>query len=250
MPSALEFIHPDGPGRPRSRYVFPVGGPAARFALRRLVPLGRAKRAVARAVALPGVSAIAPTSVVFRRRGARPLFDWLCGVAAPTEPCTAIVSGSWQAHGATVLQRFGAAETPDAVVKLGGGAAEEARALDLLGAEARNAEAEVPAVLATGTRAGLPLIVETPVAGSPASGLVRGSPALVAGLLRDLAGWLEAWNAATAAPRPFERADGERLLLEPARRLAPGLAHADNYLSRLDRLLAACTRRPPPLVPP
>ena len=94
-------------------------------------------------------------------------------MAAPARPSTAIVSRSWQAHGATVLHRFGPAETPDAVVKLGGGAAEEARALDLLGAEARSAEVEVPAVLATGTRAGLPLIVETPVAGSPASGPVR-----------------------------------------------------------------------------
>jgi len=236
------------PDLPQSRYVFPLAGPAARFALRRLVPLGRAKRAAARAVALPGVSAIAPTSVVFRRRGARPLFDWLSGVAVPTRACDAIVSSSWHAHGATVLHRFGGAEAPDAIVKLGGGAVEEARALDLLGAEARSAEVAVPAVLGTGTRAGLPLIVETPVAGSPASGLVRGSPARAAALLRSLVGWLEAWNAATASPRPFERADGERLLLEPARRLAPGLADADAHLSRLDRLVEACTGRLMPFV--
>jgi hypothetical protein len=239
---ATRLLH--APDLPQSRYVFPLGGPAARFALRRLVPLGSAKRAAARAVGLPGVSAIVPTSDVFRRRGARPLFDWLSGIAAPAQPSTAIVSRSWQAHGATVLHRFGPAETPDAVVKLGGGAAEEARALDLLGAEARSAEVEVPAVLATGTRAGLPLIVETPVAGSPASGPVRGSPARAARLLRGLFRWLEAWNAATVAPRPFRRADGERLLLEPALRLAPGLAHADAYLWRLDRLVEACTDRP------
>jgi phosphotransferase family enzyme len=236
------------PDLPQSRYVFPLGGPAARFALEQLVPLGRAKRAAARALALSGVSAIAPTSVIFRRRGARPLFDWLSGVAAPTEARTAIVSSSWRPHGATVLHRFGAAHTPDAVVKLGGGAAEEARALGLLGAEARTAEVDVPAVLATGTRAGLPLIAETPVAGSPASGLLRGSPARAAGLLRGLFRWLEAWNAATAAPRPFGRPDGERLLLGPARRLAPGLADADAHLSRLDRLVEACTGRPIPFV--
>lgn len=236
------------PDLPLSRYVFPLGGPAARFALEQLVPLGRAKRAAARALALSGVSAIAPTSVVFRRRGARPLFEWLSGVAAPTEARTAIVSTSWRPHGATVLHRFGAAQTPDAVVKLGGGAAEERRALDRLGAEARTAEVEVPAVLATGTRAGLSLIVETPVAGSPASRLLRESPARAAGLLRGLFRWLEAWNAATAAPRPFRRADGERLLFGPALRLAPGLADADAHLLRLDRLIEACNDRPMPFV--
>ena len=236
------------PDLPQSRYIFPLGGPAARFALGQLVPLGRAKRAAARAHALSGLSAIAPTSVVFRRPGARPLFDWLSGVAAPTEASTAIVSTSWRPHGATVLHRFGAAQTPDAVVKLGGGAAEERGALDRLGAEARTAAVDVPAVLATGTRAGLSLIVETPVAGSPAPGLLRESPARAAELLRGLFRWLEAWNAATAAPRPFRRADGERLLFGPALRLAPGLADADAHLLRLYRLIEACTDRPMPFV--
>src|SRR5256886_1633531 len=87
-----------------------------------------------------------------------------------------------------------------------------------------------------------------PPAGPPAHGMARGSPARGAGLVGDLARWLEGWDGATAAPRPFERADGERLLLEPARRLAPGVAHADADLSRLDRLVEACTGRPMPFV--
>jgi hypothetical protein len=232
----------------RGRYTFPVRGPAAMFALQRVVPLHPLKRALARALVLPGAATVGQTTVVFRRPGARPLLEWLCGLGPPLTSCSPIVVRSWRPAGATVVYRFGDNATPDAVAKLGGGAAEEARALRALADSARGASANVPSILGEGTLGGLPLIVESPVAGSPAPGALRSSPGVARNLLRALASWLEAWNAATIVRRTFGSADAERLVLDPARRLASVLADGGAYLSRLDRLCGACVGSEIPFV--
>ena len=176
------------------------------------------------------------------------MLDWLCAPGPPRRRCTAIVARSWRPAGATVVYRFDEGSAPDAVAKLGGGARGEARALRELAGAARSASANVPSLLSEGTLGALPLIVESPVPGSPVPTSLRGSPDRARTVLGAVASWLDAWNAATLTPRVFERADAERLVLEPARSLSPSLADGGAYLSWLDHLCESCVGTEIPFV--
>jgi Ser/Thr protein kinase RdoA (MazF antagonist) len=224
----------------RSRYLVPLRGKAAEYALRRVIPLPPLKRIAARALRLPGIDKLGPTSVVFRRPGSRPALEWLCALRPPRASCTAIVTRSWRPDGATVVQRFGQGDVPDAIAKVGGGAGREAEALRSVGQTAPDGVVAVPTLLEQRVLGGLPVAVVTPVAGLPAPRSLRGSPDRARSLLRAIAGWLGEWNGATAARRRLEPPDAERQLLAPARRLAPLLADADAYLERLMCLCDRC----------
>lgn len=222
----------------RSRYVFPVRGEAARYALRCLVPLRPVKRAAARALGVPGMPPLPPTSVIFRRPGARPLLEWMDAFGPTGATRAAIVQRSWRGTG-SVVHRFTGDPAPAAIAKIGGGAQREAVGLRVA-AGAGEGPVKVPALLGETRFGESPVVVETPVPGVPGTRLLRGSPDAASRLLRAVARWLAAWNQATASRRELGEADAERFVLEPARRLAARLDDGEGYVGRLRRLCERC----------
>lgn len=230
------------------RYLMPTRGNATRYALRRTLALKAHKRIAARALALPPVRAMAPTSVVFRRPRARPLLAWLGALGDPLQSCTAIIDVAWRPRSSTVLHRFGPDPEPDLIAKVGGGAAQEARALRDIAPTAARGFARVPGLLAESRVGEQAVAAQTPVSGRPASGLLERAPATAPTLLRRLAQGLVRWNRSTARPRPFSAADAEEMVLAPARRLAPTLDGGWAQLAMLERLCAACQGQMVPFV--
>lgn len=209
---------------------------AAQYALGHLVPAagwrGRAARLAVQAGGARLLPHLAPSGIVARRPGARPLHDWLRtegGVDAPSPIL------SWGDGSSLVVHAEG-------VVAKVGGRTTEAEALRELGPAARAAGAKVPEPIHNGTLAGLPLLVESALPGGPAS--ARLTPSRFPAFLNELAGWLQRWNVATAAPRPLGRAELDRAILAPLHGLQLGHAHA----RRLEELCARAEGTPVPLV--
>ncbi|HEY5660899.1 MAG TPA: hypothetical protein VIR59_08945 [Gaiellaceae bacterium] len=203
----LRLAH--APDVERSRYVFPLRGPEATFALQ-LVPLTAKKRAGAKLLA--GVGAFPSTTDVFRRPGARPLLSWLAALRQRRDTCSAVIVQSWRGEGDAVVFRFAAAATPDLVVKIGPQAPAEAAGLRNVAPSAGAAGADVPVAVADGLLGDAPMVAQTFVEGRSAFERVRGSVGRAESVLRGVAGWLERWNAATASPRPFGADDAARLI--------------------------------------
>jgi aminoglycoside phosphotransferase len=196
-----------------SRYVFPLRGPQAAFALQ-LVPLSTTKRAGARLLARVG--AFPSTTDVFRRVGARPLLSWLAALRERRDTCSAVIVQSWRADGDAVVFRFATAPTPDLVVKIGPQAAAEAAGLRDVAPSAAAAGADVPVIVTDGVLGDAPMVAQTFVGGRSAFERVRGSAARAESVLRALAEWLERWNAATTSARPFGVDDADRLIRRAA----------------------------------
>jgi hypothetical protein len=188
-----------------------VPAPAVAYALDQLVPAagwrGRAARVAVRAGSARLLPHFAPSGIVARRPGARPLHEWL-RTQGGVDADSAIVSWS---DGSSLLVHAG-----NFVAKVGGGTA-EAETLRELGAAARAAGARVPEPIRAGAVAGLPLLVESVVSGKPASSHL--TPSRIAAYLDELVGWLERWNVATARPRPLGQAELDRAVFAPLRAL-------------------------------
>jgi aminoglycoside phosphotransferase len=222
----------------RSRFVFPLRGPAAAFALE-LIPLQRAKRAAARLLIRAG--AFPWTTDVFRRPGARPLLTWLAALGAPRAGCSALVAQSWREDGEAVVFRFAEASTPDLVVKIGLRARAEATGLRGVAPSARGAGAAVPEIVTESELGGIPMVAQTFVPGRSAFESAKGSVAGAEALLQALAAWLERWNAATATTRPFNDDDAGGLV-----RAAAELGN--HFEAQTRRITAACVGSPIPFV--
>ena len=233
-----------------SRYVLPRGGAVGRYAISRLLPLSPAKRIAGRALALTRVAFRGRTSTVYRRPGARPMLSWLADAvpsAAVGDRLPAVVGSSWRRGGSTVIHTFSAG-VPEGVVKLGAAAPGEARALTSVAAGARTDAVAVPVVVREGELSGVPLLVETPIAGTLAWSELRGKPRLAAELLDLIARWLSAWNATTMTARSFGPEEAERWLLGRARSLAPLWTGGPRYLAWLERACESCAGASLPLV--
>ena len=222
----------------QTRYVFPARGAPARYALRELAVLRRSRRVAARALTPGALARLAPTTVVFRRRAARPLFAWLSSLPPDATAASAVVVTSWRRDGATVVFRFTGSATPDAVVKIGGGAERESDALARLGDLARSG-ARVPTVIQRARLGDVTAVVETPVGGVPATRVALGAPRRATRLVHSLASWLDAWNRSSALPRALERTHVERVVLAPARQVLPEVPAGAEHLARLERLADA-----------
>ena len=236
----VELLHV--PNVAVSRYILPRGGPAGRYAISKLLPLSPAKRLAGRALAATSAGSRGRTSTVFRRPGAEPMLAWLNAAVqshAGGSQLSAVISRSWRRGGSTVIHSFSAG-VPDAVVKLGAAAPSEVRALARVAAGARGEGVAVPAVVREGALGDVPLLVETPIAGSLAWSELRGDATGAARLLDLVARWLAGWNAATAVARPFGPAEAEHWLLARARSLAPLWPGGREYVSRLERLCRSC----------
>jgi hypothetical protein len=208
---------------------------AAPHALDQLVPAagwrGRSARLAVRAGATRLLPHVAPSGIIGRRPGARPLHEWLSKAGVDAD--SAIVS--WSDGSSFVVYADGT------VAKLGGGPA-EAEILRELGPAAREAGASVPESVRTGSVSGLTLLVESSLAGRPASSHL--TPHRLPVYLDELVGWLQRWNLATAAPRALAHADLDRAILAPLQAIQLG----EDHRRRLNDLIARTEGRSVPFV--
>ena len=232
----LRLAH--APDVERSRFVFPVRGPAAAFALQ-LIPLRAAKRAAARLLVRVGV--FPSTTVVYRRPGTRPLLAWLAALGEERTTCSALIVQSWRGDGDAVVFRFVDAPIPDLVVKIGANAAAEAAGLRTVAPSARATGADIPEVVTEAELGGVPMVAQTFIPGRQAFETVKGSVARAEAVLRALADWLQRWNAATASARPFGGDDAVRLV-----RAAAGLG--GDFEAQTRRITEGCVGSRVPFV--
>ena len=244
----VELLH--APDVDRSRHLLPLRSAPARAALRELIAPGRIKSAALAAASLPGLGRLAPTSAVYRRPGSRPLLDWVGpllssgpgGVPSADSASgmpEALLTSAWRARGATTVRTVGGASA-GAVVKVGAQAGREAEALRTMAAGAATEAVATPDLIGETEIGRHRAVAQTALAGRPAAVALAGSPAAIPALLRTVAGWLVDWNAATVVRRPFGADDAERLVLAPARAVAPRLDDdgGETWLAELER---ACT---------
>ena len=235
----LRLLH--APDIERSRFVVPIPGPQARFALRSVIPLRAPKRLAARILTLPGAESLAPTSLILRPRGAAPLFGWLAELTPRRASCSMVLIRSWRAEGATVVMRFGDGSGPDVIAKVGGSPGSEADGLRAVAPGALRARIQVPRLVAESQLGGRPLLIETPVQGHPAALAVDGSSRRTAKALTALAEHLRAWEVGSAVRRPMMAADLDRDLIAPARRLAAELpgGYVEGFAARAAELVGS-----------
>ena len=237
------------PGWERPEYFAPLVRPALRHLARHLIPLAPSRRRVADiGLALPGAAAtlerLHPGVILRARpRGARPLYGWLA--LRTTEPgARECVVGRLKhrgARGTAVLHILADGGALARVAKLaldagdGGARAErELGALTTVGPSARAAGVTVPTAEIARGRAGWPALVESPVAGVPAAGLLESGTLPFSAMLDRLGTWLRQWSATTATLGMLDDAWLERQLRTPARALAGELADTGDYLRCLD----------------
>ncbi len=157
-----------------------------------------------------------------------------------------VVATSWRGQqGATTIFLFEADErSPSVVAKLAPSSRRaalrnEADKLDELGPGARMSGAQVPAVIRYSESEARCSLLLSCVPGRPASMVLRERPGAIAGVVGDISGWLNRWNAATAHQLELTAEHYERFVLEPARAVAPDLESGAAYL---DWLADACRR--------
>jgi hypothetical protein len=112
----------------------------------------------------------------------------------------------------------------------------EASTLRELGPGARRAGARVPDILFTGAASRRTALVEDALSGSRAAEHLRRHPSRLDDVVTKVADWLAHWHIETRVPRLFTPNDLERLILAPARALAPHIPDGAEYVERLDRL--------------
>jgi hypothetical protein len=128
------------------------------------------------------------------------------------------------------------------------GPAREAEILESLGRGARAAGAAVPEVLLVERDERRTILFETPVQGRVAAAVLGETPALLPGLSRRLADWLESWNLDTRSEQLLTATWLEREIGGPARALAPFLADGGRYLRWVESRCAAVAGTTVPLV--
>jgi hypothetical protein len=224
--------------------------PIPRSSPRVLLPLAPVSTAVRRrlAEALPGgllmrITSWFPTRVLeelapgvgllAQLPGARPALAWLddLGIDKPV-----VLLSSWHEpderlvlvgeHSVVKTSRAGSEHDPR----------REASTLQDLGPGARRAGARVPGILFTGAASRRTALVEDALAGSRAAEHLRRHPSRLDDVVAKVADWLAHWHIETRAPRLFTPDDLERLVLAPARALAPHIPDGAGYVERLEGL--------------
>jgi hypothetical protein len=232
-----------------SRYLVAAGRTAARYATACLIPRSSWRGRVASVAArTPGgtrlVAQAGLASVVVRRRTAAPLFRWLVEAAGEAPPERVVITRTWRPQGGTftvsVIDDGGA--RPRFVARVGTAppAARESlgeeRALATFAASAQAAGAAVPRPLASSQLDGLPVLVETGVAGRVAATTVSERPRDVPVVLDRVLAWLLRWNRATANAATLTPAVLAQEVLAAARLVARALPSGAAYLDVLERL--------------
>ena len=235
------FAHDPSTAGPRS--LVPISHAPATYAFTNLIATRPGRRRVvllalrARPVARLLSRILPDAGLAAGRRTGRPLFAWL--FASQGTPVTAPVAVvSVGRRGCVVHGLENGTATPAVVAKVGSsessGPAREAEILESLGRGARAAGAAVPEVLRVERDERRTILFETPVEGRLAAALLGEAPALLPGLTRRLADWLESWNLDTRSEQLLTETWLEDEIGGPARALAPLLADGAHYLRWLE----------------
>ncbi len=222
------------PGPARVRTVALLDSPAGRFALGELASESGKRALLARGLRIPGVRALGPTGVLFRRPGAAPLARWLDELRPPPRPDTSVLlTRSWKPGGSIVVRRFLAGgSVPELVAKVSPAVGREQAALREVAPTAERAGARVPQPLGLAEVGARSVLLETPVAGRSAAVELRRRRVDCRALQARVTALLASWGGASSQRAPLSRDELERELLVPARRLCP----PDDY-SAYDRFL-------------
>jgi Ser/Thr protein kinase RdoA (MazF antagonist) len=239
-----------------SRYLVPLTTVPAGYALANLLPNPAWKRRLAQlGLRFRGIQTIAgwawpAAAFAARRRGSRPLLDWLFRLDCDGRAQGGVViTASWRPdQQSVVLHRFSGHADPSAIAKLVTPMPMEAAILARLSPVAAAAGAQVPALLTSGSVGEHPVFLQSVVAGQSVATLLRARPTRLAEVLARVSTWLEAWNVATRLERRQVGQDLDRLIMRPAARLAPLLAEGHTYLSWLARRCAQIDRALPLVV--
>jgi hypothetical protein len=228
------------------RYLVPLEPRALRYALAGAVPSRPAtRRLLAWLLRLPvglGVVREAAPSIgeCFQRPGAPSPFAWLHGYLGERALSVAVLGVSHRVDAVTAALHCTDPSTGElaSLVKA---------PLDLAGAarllqEAAATRLHAPAATRAGARvaqlslapADAPLIIQSAVAGTPASALLAATPGLLPSVLNQLYGWLERYGRQTRVLRIFDAELLNRELIAPLERVAPMLPPA--YVRRVARL--------------
>jgi hypothetical protein len=242
------FVHL--PSTADTRQLVPLERYAAQDAFEWVVHLTLWKRWLLRLLFAAGCGRALPAllrevALVAHPKGARPLLAWLRPHASPgAASLRAALTSSWTPDAASVVVHpVGGFDPIPVIAKLSldpaAPVSREGEALASLGRRATVAGAMVPEPLASFDLDGLPVLVESRVAGLTAAPALIRRPARFEAIFGRVADWLERWQRSTAREAPLSRALFERELLAPAIALAPELANGDAYLRTLG---AACDR--------
>lgn len=233
------------PPRRADQYFVPAEGRLMRYTAAVLSSLGqRRRRVVGSALRAPGIvlmitRLLPEVGTVIRPARARALLHWL-GLGRDL-PVAAVIRTKWRGQGGTaVMHCFGGSDQqPAAIVKavltpsLVGRIDREAAAIRSLAPAAARAGARIPQARVIRSAVDQPVLVQSYLDGRRAADLLAEGEIRALGLVERLAGWLEAWNQATAAPGVLDQKWMDIELLAPARRIAPLLSAGDVYLTWL-----------------
>jgi phosphotransferase family enzyme len=222
----------------RSRHLVPIGTVAGRYALSGRLDMKALKRfAASAAVRSSRLSELGPTGIVLRRVPAAPLAGWLFELDAPSARPDSVMLTSRRAwSGGTVLHRFVEGDPdPDAVAKVSPQAPDERHGLLDVAPGAARAGVRVPEILWCGRLGPADALVQSALTGTGAKRLLELGRLDPGDLYARLGGWLERWSRDAGRTRLLGRADVDRFVLSPARRLA-GANRA--YLDYLEALCA------------
>jgi hypothetical protein len=241
----------------------PLNLTMVRYALTRLVPIGLWNWALAESLLqLPGGKQVLPSllpsvALVARRRGARPLFDWLFHLdGASHQPGSTILSIKWcHQDGTVVIHRFSPGDVVPATIAkmsltmaLAGERSSEAAIINHLGPSARQAAARIPHAVLARHKADYPILLQTTISGQLAAVLLAAKPHRLLEIVERIADWLACWNGATAATKPLGHDWLDQAILAPASLLMPFLRHGQQYLEWLPMRSALLAETVAPLV--
>jgi GT2 family glycosyltransferase len=230
------------PNAQRMRHLFPLAPAAVEQELRHVVSLAPA---VARTLARIGCASrllelVLPTvGFAAQRPGAAPLAGWL----GPTDTARAgtwVMSANWRTAGGPAivlrLDRDTAKVRKVAKVTNRGTGEAEVRALRETAAGAALLGVRTPELVATCRLGDRLALVEEPLEGQRAARWLARHPERIEELSARLVRWLEEWAMNSRQEVDFEWSELERLVLAPARELAPMIANGHSYLDWLVEL--------------
>lgn len=246
-----------------SYHLVPLHQGPVQYALSELLPASSWKRHLAPfMLRLPAIDVIlarqlSSIGLIARRRATQP-FRWLNTVAGHTQETVehVVMYVSRRASpDKAVLHCFPkAARRPSFVAKVAlskegvGMLANEADALNRLGASAKGAGAIVPTVCTRPNNATNAVRLQTALPGRSAAAVLSTKPDQLGQVVGNLCRWLLAWNQATVSRQVLEYRHLSNELLTPAEELAPHLPHGDVYVDWLKRCAERLIHAPLPFV--
>ena len=247
------------PDQDSSRYLIPLSPTPARYAVSKLLSLTFRKRLLA-AVGLCLIgsgkllqSSLPSACLVVRRRGARPMFEWLFRLNSQANGSVLIITSSRGKEGSVAVHCFpGGAKKPSAAAKITTKPTEtvigEVTAHRRFGPIAHAAGAQVSQILSLTNLNDRSVLLQTALCGQSIGALLASRPNRLPVILERLVSWLESWNRSTRTTMPLEVELLEREILAPAALVGAQLDASAEYQQWLKMTCCAQARTAIPLV--